>query len=201
MRIISGAARGRKLAAPPGRTQDIRPTSDRAREALFSILSSAVPGSRVLDLYAGTGALGLEALSRGAKEVILVDFHRQSLELIRRNIIICQPGNEHGRVSVIRCDLRKGLPPSVIKDAAIRKFDLIFLDPPYSQGLSLKTLEYLSNGLLLNDQGIIVAEERSSETLPDGCGELTLTDQRTYGDTGFWFYSRHHINQNSVEEP
>lgn len=193
MRIISGAARGRKLFAPPGRTLDIRPTSDRAREALFSILGSEVIGSRVLDLYAGTGALGLEALSRGAEEVVFVDFHRQSLDLINRNIAICQPGQEHGRVSVIRCDLRKGLPPAIIKEGAIRTFDLIFLDPPYSQGLSLKTLEYLSNGLLVNDRGIIVAEERSSETLPERCGVLTLTDQRIYGDTGFWFYSRHHL--------
>ena len=193
MRIISGTARGRKLAAPPGRTQDIRPTSDRAREALFSILGSRITGSRVLDLYAGTGALGLEALSRGAGEVVFVDLHRQSLDLINRNITICQPGNEHARVSVIRWDLRKGLPPAVAREGVIRTFDLIFLDPPYSQGLSLNTLECLSNGLLLNDRGIIVAEERSSETLPESHGVLTLTDQRIYGDTGFWFYSRHQL--------
>lgn len=200
LRIISGWARGRRLVTPPGHTQDIRPTSDRAREALFSILGSAVPGSRVLDLYAGTGALGLEALSRGADEVVLVDFHRQSLEIISRNVIICKHDNEPGRVSVIRYDLRKGLPPAVTASADNRKFDLIFLDPPYSQGLSLKTLEYLANGLLLSDDGIVVAEERSSETLPESCGVLTQTDQRVYGDTGFWFYSPRHHTDTSVEE-
>lgn len=200
MRIISGWARGRRLATPPGRTQDIRPTSDRAREALFNILGNEVAGSRVLDLYAGTGALGLEALSRGAAEVILVDYHRQSLELIRRNIAICKPGSHDGKVSVIRYDLRKGLPPAVTAKGDISKFDLIFLDPPYSQGLSLKALEYLGNGLLLNDNARVVAEERSSETLPDCCGILHLTDQRIYGDTGFWFYAPRHHTDTSVEE-
>lgn len=200
MRIISGFARGRRLVAPPGRTQDIRPTSDRAREALFSILGSRVTGSRVLDLYAGTGALGLEALSRGADEVILVDFHRQALELIHRNVILCQAGNEHGNVVVIRFDLRKGLPPQVTGRSDLNRFDLIFLDPPYSQGLSLKTLEYLANGQLLADDGIIVAEERSSETLPECCGVLTLTDQRIYGDTGFWLYTPNSPTTISVEE-
>lgn len=200
MRIISGWARGRRLVAPPGRTQEIRPTSDRAREALFSILGSAVPGSRVLDLYAGTGALGLEAWSRGAAEVVLVDFHRQALELIRRNIAICSADSEETRVTVIRHDLRKGLPPAVTARGADKKFDLIFLDPPYSLGLSMKTLEYLGNGTLLSDTGIIVAEERSSESLLKRCGLLNRIDQRVYGDTGFWFYSLDHCTDNSAEE-
>ncbi|MFV0438734.1 MAG: 16S rRNA (guanine(966)-N(2))-methyltransferase RsmD [Desulfopila sp.] len=188
MRIISGKARGRRLTSPPGRTQDIRPTSDRAREALFSILGSVVTDSRVLDLYAGTGALGLEAFSRGAAEVIFVDMCRQALALIQRNIATCTVAGDSSRLVVWRYDLRKGLPPALTAQDATNAFDLIFLDPPYSQGLSLKTLQYLSDGRIVGDNGLIVAEERSSESLPERCGVLDLHDHRVYGDSGFWFY-------------
>lgn len=189
MRIISGWAKGRRLFTPPGRTQTIRPTSDRAREALFNILGSRCENSTVLDLFTGTGALGLEALSRGANEVVLVDFHRQALDLAKRNIEACKPHPEGTTVHVIRHDLRKGLPPALTNGSVIKKFDLIFLDPPYSKGLSVKILESISNSKLYSDHTLIVVEERSSESLPDQCGQLTLTDQRTYGDTGFWLYS------------
>lgn len=198
MRIISGWAKGRKLIAPPGQTQNIRPTSDRARESLFNILRgqvSSFDGLRVLDLYAGTGALGLEALSRGASEVILVEYNKQAFDIIRRNISACKPEQHECKVAALRFDLRKGLPPQVEEFGKSRPFDLIFLDPPYSKGLSLKTLEYLGNGDLLSDSSIVVAEERSSESLPECCGVLTLTDQRIYGDTGFWLYSPHHLTE------
>jgi 16S rRNA (guanine966-N2)-methyltransferase len=200
LRIISGWAGGRKLFTPPGRTQEIRPTSDRAREALFNILGNAVAGMRVLDLYAGTGALGLEALSRGAHEVILVDFHRQSLDLIQRNIAVCKPETQNCSAKIIRFDLRKGLPSVAALNATNAKFDLIFLDPPYSQGLSLKTLECLGNGLLIHEDTIVIAEERSSESMPEHCGVLSLTDQRSYGDTGFWFYSIRQPENTPVKE-
>lgn len=189
MRIISGWAKGRKLCTPPGKTQAIRPTSDRAREALFSILGTHCNGSHVLDLYAGTGALGLEAASRGASRVILIDFHKQSLELISKNIQACKPEQHDCSVTLLRHDLRKGLPKSFHSADKSLNFDLIFLDPPYSQGLCVKTLEYFSNGLYLSENAVVVAEERSSESLPEQCGTLTLTDHRTYGETGFWIYS------------
>lgn len=198
MRIISGKAGGRRLASPPGRTLDIRPTSDRAREALFNILGSAVAGSRVLDLFAGTGALGLEAFSRGAAEITFVDFHRQPLEIIRQNISLCVANDDPAVVRVLRHDLKKGLPPSLAGGKVT--FDLIFLDPPYSQGLSLKTLQYLGNGTLLTPTGIVIAEERSSESLPDQCEMLHLFDRRIYGDTGFWLYSLSHPTDTSVKE-
>lgn len=142
----------------------------------------------MLDLFAGTGALGLEAASRGAAVVVLVDFHRQALELIRRNIAICQPGCERSSITLLRHDLRRGLPPSLSDPGQTSRFDLIFLDPPYSQELSLRTLEFLANGSLLQPDGVIVAEERSTESLPEECGQLRLYDRRVYGDTGFWFY-------------
>ena len=185
---------------PPGQSRDIRPTADRAREALFSILGGRLDGSRVLDLFAGTGALGLEALSRGAAEVVFVDFFRQSLEIIRRNIEICRPGREDATLTLLKHDLRKGLPARFARDGASHQFDLIVLDPPYSLGLSLKTLEFLGNGHLLHESGIIVAEERASETLPDTCGLLYLADQRSYGDTGFWIYRCHQPPVTPIKE-
>lgn len=197
MRIISGWARGRRLATPPGKSKDIRPTSDRAREALFNILGPAVQGSCVLDLFAGTGALGLEALSRGAAKITLVDFNHTSLKLISKNIISLQDNIQKGSVSVLRYDLRKGLPPALTSGDQQQQFDLIFLDPPYSMGLSLKMLEWLSNSKMLRKSSIVVAEERSSEKLPEICGRLSLTDQRTYGDTGFWLYSPQPLRDNA----
>ena len=127
MRIISGWARGRKLFTPPPRETLIRPTSDRAREALFNIIGARVQGASVLDLFAGTGALGIEALSRGAKNVCFVEYHPQALDLIRRNIQICMDAyakqeKGHGDkpissnldevtpATLIKHDLRRGLP-------------------------------------------------------------------------------------------
>lgn len=201
MRIISGWAKGRKLVAPPGQTQNIRPTSDRARESLFNILRGKVDtfdGLRVLDLFAGTGALGLEALSRGATEVILVEQNKQALDIIHRNIAACRPEQHDCKVAAIRYDLRKGIPPQVTEFGKSQPFDLIFLDPPYSKGLSLKVLEYLGNGEILSGSCLVVAEERSSESLPECCGVLNLTDQRIYGETGFWLYSPRHLTETEV---
>ncbi len=143
----------------------------------------------MLDLFAGTGALGLEAMSRGASELFLVDQNRSALELIHRNIALCRPQPEQCSVSVIRYDLRRGLPPEVHRSARKDKFDLIFLDPPYSLGLSVSTLSRLGAGEILKCSTVVVVEERSIETLPESSGVLQLMDRRVYGDTGFWLYS------------
>lgn len=207
MRIISGYAKGRKLKSPPSKGGEIRPTSDRAREALFSIIASHIPGALVLDLFAGTGALGLEALSRGAKAACFVDFYPQALTLIRQNIRICMDlfthqHNGHEQhladgsgsldspqaATLIRHDLNRGLPYFPEKSLLTSGFDLIFLDPPYSQGLSHKTLQALDTSSLLHQHSLIIAEERAKETLPQQLTTLNLIDQRTYGEAGFWLY-------------
>jgi 16S rRNA (guanine966-N2)-methyltransferase len=189
VRIISGWARGRKLLPPSGDSGlEIRPTADRAKEAIFSIIGNKIGNSHVLDLYAGTGSLGLEALSRGAGSVTFVDLNPQAIELIKKNIRVCRLP-EDLQVSVIKHDLRKGLPGELMHNAARQQFNLIFLDPPYSQGLSLKTLEFLANCPLLTIDGLIIAEERRNERLPERQGPLVLMDQRNYGDTGFWLYT------------
>ncbi len=205
MRIISGYAKGRKLIPPPAREDIIRPTSDRAREALFNIIADQIQGASVLDLFAGTGALGIEALSRGADNVCFVDYHPQALELISRNIQICLDAlnnqqqvynknsisiNPEGPrpVSVIKHDLRKGLPYFSKNLQVSPGFDLIFLDPPYSQGLSIQLLRAIDTSSLLREHTLLIVEDRAKESLPEHLTRLTLVDQRKYGEAGFWFY-------------
>ena len=205
MRIISGKGKGRKLFTPPAREDIIRPTSDRAREAIFNIIGDRVQGTSVLDLFAGTGALGIEALSRGAQNICFVDFHPQALDLISRNIQVCmnalsQHPDSHDAdqtsivmdtsspVALIKHDLRRGLPYFSKKIQSPAGFDLIFLDPPYSQGLAIQLLRALDTSALLRKHSLLIVEERAKETLPEQLTRLTLMDQRKYGEAGFWFY-------------
>ena len=204
MRIISGWAKGRKLVAPPAHSNFIRPTSDRAREALFNILGNQVKDALVLDLFAGTGAFGLEALSRGAKHVVFIDNNPRALTIIERNIRIClqetadpgqlQQNDKSGNqaalrklssfVTVLKRDLKKVLTLDEIR------FDLIFLDPPYSKGLALHCLQNIVGSTLAAAGSLIIVEERSKEILPESLDDCELIDQRRYGDTGFWFYRK-----------
>ena len=205
MRIISGKGKGRKLFTPPARENSIRPTSDRAREAIFNIIADQVLGASVLDLFAGTGALGIEALSRGAKSVCFVDSHPQALDLISKNIQVCmnalsqQPDIHNADITgiqldmptpatLIKHDLRKSLPYFSKKLQPTPGFDLIFVDPPYSQGLAIQLLHAIDTSSLLRQQTLLIVEERAKETLPERLTRLTLVDQRKYGEAGFWFY-------------
>ena len=204
MRIISGYARGLRLKSPQG--QAIRPTSDRAREALFNIISHRIQGALVLDLFAGTGALGLEALSRGARHVTFVDNSPDALVVISKNLQIfpktlaigpVKPAPSNGTssepyrqpVSIIRYDLRKGIFFQNTHWKSSRPcFDLIFLDPPYEKGLSLQALTYIDKHTLLAEHGLLVAEDRAETEMPEAFSTLTIMDKRKYGETGFWFY-------------
>lgn len=199
MRIISGHARGRRLFTP-GHSNLIRPTSDRAREALFSIVGDRVFSAHVLDLYAGTGALGLEALSRGAAQVVFVDKHHKALELIKRNCTLCLQCMETAQddsAIIIKHDLSRGLNLKGDESFKSRTFDIIFIDPPYKKGLAEKTLTALDSSGFITSNTLVIAEECSGETLPDSFTRLTLTDQRRYGDTGFWLYTVTSSRQNS----
>lgn len=176
MRIISGSARGRQLATFSGK--DIRPTPDRVREAIFSILTSKLGsfnGVNTLELFAGSGAQSLEALSRGASSAILVDSGRTASEVITENIKRCR---FESKVRVIRQDVFKALPQ--LTDYA--PFDLIFLDPPYNKNLLSTTIERIEHLNLLAENGIICAESSSKETLDDFTS-INLIDERTYGST------------------
>lgn len=176
MRIIGGSARGRRLFAPRGR--DIRPTPDRVREAVFNILGD-IAGLTVLDLFAGTGAMGLEALSRGAAWCTFVDNGREALELIARNAAACGFDN----LAIVRADPSRNL---ARLGKLSRRYDLVFCDPPYGQGLVPRTLARLEASGLLAPGATIVAEHALDDEV-GGAGRLSATDSRAYGDVHITF--------------
>lgn len=191
MRIIGGTARGRRLQAPSKNTADssvhpIRPTADRAREALFSIIGQEIKGATVLDLYAGTGALGLEALSRSARQAVFVDINPQAVQLIRKNIELCGFSD---RALVLKRDLSKGL-YFLAKQLPELKFSIIFLDPPYRKGLAITMLHEIEKANFLSVDVLVVVEEDALAELESRVAGLKLVDQRHYGEAGFWFYRR-----------
>lgn len=177
MRIIAGQFRGRRLSSPAGR--DVRPTSDRAREALFGILEHGEPplrGARFLDLFCGTGAVGLEALSRGAAEVLLIESEPEALKIAEANLErVGAPGN----VRLVRQDATRLAP-------ARAPFDLIFLDPPYLSGLAAPALRSLQRqGWLAPGARIVVELARSEDLdLPEG---YAIEQERRYGAARFLF--------------
>jgi 16S rRNA (guanine966-N2)-methyltransferase len=173
MRIIAGSHRGRRIEAPPDET--IRPTSDRIRESLFNILGHKLggfAGRNVLDGFAGTGALGFEALSRGAASALFMDNNKSALDLCRRNATAL---GLDGRAAFRLGDIAR--PP-----VAQEKFDLILLDPPYGKGLGSAALIALDAACWLGDNAIIVIEADKSqpEVTPSG---FTVIDSRDYGRT------------------
>lgn len=182
MRIVAGRFRGKTLIAPED--QSIRPTSDRAREALFNILASRMgpnlEGVRVLDLFAGTGALGLEAVSRGASAVTFVDMGVEARGIIRDHIEAFGIG---GIAKLLRRDAT-ALGPA----GTIRPFDLVFLDPPYGKGLGERALVSARDGGWIAPGATIVLEESSEVAVapPEG---FTLEDRRVYGAAALHFLS------------
>ena len=181
MRITGGLVKGRTLLSPKGLL--IRPTSDRVREAIFNILGQDLAGLNVLDLFSGTGSLGLEALSRGARQAVFVDKLRQSIDLIKKNIALC--GYRRAGV-VLRRDLVLGLPWG--RSLQRGKFDLVFLDPPYRKDLNPSLLTGLSSEERLSNGARVVVETGKSESLPPSFSGLERVDVRYYGDTRITIY-------------
>ena len=175
MRIIAGKYRGRRLKAPPGRR--IRPTSDRLRETIFNIIGHDIMGRNVVDLCAGTGAMGIEALSRGAEQVVFVDKHPGALACVRTNMDLL--GVEH-RWRAVRWDA--GLDLRCLRTLKMR-FSFAFIDPPYNQGLADKVLRNLVEADVLLAGSLIVVEHDHLEGIAPQDGRLTLQDQRRYGKT------------------
>ncbi len=173
MRIVAGEFRGRKLHAPRG--QDIRPTTDRVKEAVFSMVAPRIPGAAVLDLFAGSGALGLEALSRGADRVVFVDRSPRAIELVKANVALC--GVED------RCRVILGAGEQIVKRLAAdgERFHLFFLDPPYGKGHVEEALSLL--GALTHPDGMVIAECHVKDEPPKRCGGWVRIKERRYGDT------------------
>ena len=182
MRVIAGSARGRKLSAP--KTMRVRPTADRVKEALFSMLLSRLgefDGMRVLDICAGTGNLGIEALSRGAGYAVFIDSHPESAELIRKNLEITRLSD------CAKVVLQEAAPALKWLSRGEPPFHLIFLDPPYHEGLTARLLELLADSPLVDAGTTIVAEFSSKEDLPCSFGRLRETERRIYGDSALSF--------------
>jgi 16S rRNA (guanine966-N2)-methyltransferase len=182
MRITGGQAKGRTLA--PLKGLKIRPTSDQVREAIFSILGQDLQGTRVLDLFAGTGSLGLEALSRRAKTALFIDHAPRAIALIKKNLTLCG-FDETGLV--LKKDLRRGIP--LTHPFVKAGFDLVFLDPPYGGQLVCELLEHISAAEILDSKARVVAEVSRNETLPVSIRSLAKIDTRSYGDTKISIYA------------
>ena len=180
-RIIGGAGKGRRLKAPKGLAT--RPTGARVRQTLFDILAPRLRGCRFLDAFAGSGAVGLEALSRGAARVVLIDQDREAVAAIEHNALLLARAG--GEVEVFRQDARTAA--RTLAERGFR-FDVVFLDPPYDSDLYLPLLEISDS--LLDDGGLAVAEHFHKTALPERIGRLVLVREVRVGDHRLSFYGR-----------
>ena len=175
MRVISGTAKGQRLLAPEG--LDTRPTADRMKEALFNVISFDIMGCRFLDLFSGSGAIGIEALSRGAESAVFLECSSESASVIRKNL-----GSELSkRACVYCCDISE-----LSKRTENSKFDIIFMDPPYNSDCIRLALEQIKTGDLLYTGGYIIAEQGSKDSVPQVSG-FQVYKQKIYKTTKFVF--------------
>lgn len=175
MRIIAGHLKGKKLYAVRG--TNTRPTADRLRESIFNILAAQVQGSAVLDLFAGTGALGIEALSRGADSAVFIDKEKRALAVIERNVRACSLGH---RSKIIKWDILRNLNCLIPMREAL---NLVLMDPPYNRNCLKPALMNLHRSRCLEKGACMVVEHSAAETIPQDLAEFTIADQRRYGKT------------------
>ncbi len=168
MRVITGSARGRRLETLEG--ESVRPTADRIKEAVFSIIQFETEGRVFLDLFAGSGQMGIEALSRGAKEAYFVDSAKKSVETVKRNL---KATKLEDNARVFNADFRSFLA------AHSEKFDIVFLDPPYKTGMLQEALELSAQAV--KETGVIIAENPMDEEILSNYGDFTLDRQYRYG--------------------
>jgi 16S rRNA (guanine(966)-N(2))-methyltransferase RsmD len=182
MRIIAGEFRGRKIKQPE--SGQVRPTKDRIREAVFNIIAELIPDTDVLDLFAGSGGFGLEALSRGAKKAVFVEQERESGGVIKDNI---KSLGVEDRTKVMISDVFKFL--EGLKEQK-ETFNLVFADPPYSKGLAKKTLIMINHYDILMHSGSLIIEHHTGESLPDSEGDVSIVKRKTYGNTSISIYRK-----------
>lgn len=178
MRVITGTARGRRLKELQG--METRPTTDKVKESLFSIIQFDIEGRRVLDLFAGTGQLGIEALSRGAAEAVFVDRRPDAVRLVQENLALCGFTD--------RARVKSGDALAYLKSG--EKFDLIFLDPPYAADLLEQALTAITSFDICREHGIIVAESAADKVLPELPAPYRLYREYRYGKIRLSVYHR-----------
>ena len=176
MRVITGTARGRRLKTPEG--MDIRPTTDNVKESIFNIIQFDIEGRRVLDLFAGTGQLGIECLSRGASEVVFIDSSRDAVRIVKENLKTCG-----FNAPVLQMDAVNYL-------KACGKFDLIIIDPPYDSGIYDSVLETINLVDILSDGGIIICESRREKSLPEMSAPYRKAREYNYGKVKLCLYRK-----------
>jgi 16S rRNA (guanine(966)-N(2))-methyltransferase RsmD len=182
MRIISGFLKGRKIVSPKGLS--VRPTSDKVREAIFDILQFQIEGCEILDLFAGTGCFGIEAISRRAKKTFFIECEKSfSSDLVS----LVKKLNISDSCEVLNCDFQKGI--GILKKRNL-KFDIIFADPPYNKGYVDLILFSLSGNDIIKEQGLVIIEHSKRENAPPIFGFLQLFKKRTYGDTFVSIYRK-----------
>jgi 16S rRNA (guanine966-N2)-methyltransferase len=180
MRVIAGAYKGRNLKSPP--SMNVRPTSDRLRETLFNVIAPRIEGSRFLDLCAGSGAVGIEALSRGASHATFVDRSRRSCKLIEANLELCRVPEEQQEIYSSEAS-------EFLRQTSSGPWDIIYFDPPYKEDY-LKTLTFIGSNMskLLSDDGLLIAEHHHKNTQPETLGNLRRTRVLKQGDSSLSFY-------------
>lgn len=182
MRVVSGVCKGRPLKAVPGNTT--RPTTDKVKEALFNMIGPYFDGGLGLDLFAGSGGLGLEALSRGLEKVIFVDRDIKAIQTIHENIQACKMED---KVEVYRNDADRALKALIKREI---QFDYIFLDPPYKKQQLLSLMGKISEHQLLTDGGYIICEHSHDVELPESTGEYSRYKHEKYGIIAITIYSQ-----------
>ena len=180
MRIIAGKARGKKLKTPDG--DHIRPTLDRIRENIYNMIGTGIRGSVFLDLFSGTGAMGIEALSRGANKVYFVDSDRRSYELTQYNI---KSARLEENALIYNMEAERALEQFESQGV---KFDIIFLDPPYNKGIVQKILQQLEKYNIMQDEGTAIVETDRSEETPESIGKFFREREKNYAATKITFY-------------
>ena len=178
MRVISGKARGLKLNTP--KNEDVRPTTDRVKESLFNIINPYVMDNNVLDLFAGTGSLGIECLSRGAHKCVFVDKSKESMAIVKSNIKKARVEN-----ATLNIDFKSAV-TSLGRQG--EKFTIIFMDPPYYKNMFIDALSSVDENNLLEEDGIIVVEHDTKDSFPENVGRLYKSREKKYGNTTLTFY-------------
>ena len=180
MRVISGKVRGLKLDTP--KNDDVRPTTDRVKESLFNIINPYVIDSNVLDLFAGTGSLGIECLSRGALSSTFVDVSKDSINIVKSNVKKARVENES---TILNLDFKTAIDRLKVQN---KKFDIIFMDPPYYKNMFIDAISNIDNSDLLSEDGIIVVEHDTKDKFVDKIGRLEKSKEKKYGNTTLTFY-------------
>lgn len=180
MRVITGIAKGRKLKAPKG--METRPTSDRTKESLFNIIGNKILNVKFLDLYAGTGAVGIEAISRGAEKSVLVEKNPKAVKIIRENLELTGLNN---MAEILALEANEAIEKLTVQGI---KFEIIFMDPPWLKDLEKACLKKIAEKTLLAQGGLIITESSKLDVLPKEVGRFKMYRQDKYGDTILSFY-------------